>query len=157
MITDPVTGKKVKFDYKELYYNDGASGKKTALYLKLLKYRVPNMNIVGFFIAGDGRNGNISKNTIIDKFGTGKYRDPSNFEIVKKVRKELKKNNVAVCKSAGYDEYYVLPSMDIELENKGIQVEVGASKSALKSAFKKNATSKTLNRPLLNKFIGMVA
>ena len=157
VITDPVTGKKVKFDYKELYYNDGASGKKTALYLKLLKYRVPNMNIVGFFIAGDGRNGNISKNTIIDKFGTGKYRDPSNFEIVKKVRKELKKNNVAVCKSAGYDEYYVLPSMDIELENKGIQVEVGASKSALKSAFKKNATSKTLNRPLLNKFIGMVA
>ena len=49
----------------------------------------------------------------------------------------LKKNNVAVCKSAGYDEYYVLPSMDIELENKGIQVEVGASKSPLKSAFKK--------------------
>ena len=61
------------------------------------------------------------------------------------------------CKSAGYDEYYILPSMDIDLENKGIEVEVGASKSALKSAFKKNSTSKTLNRPLLNKFIGMVA
>ena len=116
------------------------------------------MNIVGFFIAGQGRNGNISKNIIVDKFGTGDYRDyRNNNEIVKKVRKELKKNNVAVCKSAGYDEYYVLPSMDIDLENKGIEVEVGASKSALKSAFKKNATSKTLNRPLLNKFIGMVA
>ena len=76
---------------------------------------------------------------------------------LKKIRKELKNNNVAVCKSAGYDEYYILPSMDIDLENKGIEVEVGASKSALKSAFKKNSTSKTLNRPLLNKFIGMVA
>ena len=50
-----------------------------------------------------------------------------------------------------------LPSMDIEFENTGIQVDIGASKSALKSAFKKNATNKTLNRPLLNKFIGMVA
>ena len=157
VVTDPVTGKKVKFDYKELYYNDGAAGKKTALYLELLKYRVLDMNIVGFFIAGEGRNGNISKSIIIDKFGTGEYRDPRNNDIIKKVRKELKKNNVAVCKSAGYDEYYVLPSMDIDLENKGIEVEVGASKSALKSAFKKNATSKTLNRPLLNKFIGMVA
>ena len=156
VITDPITGKKVKFDYK-LYYSDGASAKKTALYLELLKYRVPNMNIVGFFIAGSGKNGNVSKNTIIDKFGTGKYRDPSNNDIIKKVRKELKKNNVAVCKSAGYDEYYVLPSMDIEFENTGIQVDIGASKSALKSAFKKNATNKTLNRPLLNKFIGMVA
>jgi hypothetical protein len=47
--------------------------------------------------------------------------------------------------------------MDIEFENTGIQVDIGASKSALKSAFKKNATNKTLNRPLLNKFIGMVA
>ena len=28
---------------------------------------------------------------------------------------------------------------------------------AAKNAFKKNATNKTLNRPLLNKFIGMVA
>ena len=157
VITDPITGKKVKFDYKDLYYNDGSSAKKTALYLELLKYRVPNMNIVGFFIAGSGKNGNVSKNTIIDKFGTGKYRDPLNNDIIKKVRKELKKNNVAVCKSAGYDEYYVLPSMDIEFENTGIQVDIGASKSALKSAFKKNATNKTLNRPLLNKFIGMVA
>ena len=80
-----------------------------------------------------------------------------NANIVTKVRKELKKNNVAVCKSAGYDEYYILPSLDIDLSDKGIEVTVGASKSQLKSAFKKNATSKTLNRPLLNKFIGMVA
>ena len=64
---------------------------------------------------------------------------------------------VAVCKSAGFDEYYILPGLDIDLTNKGIQVGTGASKSALKNAFKKNATSKTLNRPLLNKFIGMVA
>ena len=150
IVTDPVTGKKLRHKSYRNYYNyDDYSQKRTAFFLSLLKQRVPDMNVVGFFIAGSGRNGTVAKRTLQEKFGMDCD--------LKKIRKELKKNNVAVCKSAGYDEYYILPSMDIDLENKGIEVEVGASKSALKSAFKKNATSKTLNRPLLNKFIGMVA
>ena len=150
IVTDPVTGKKLRHKSFRNYYNyDDYSQKRTAFFLSLLKQRVPDMNVVGFFIAGSGRNGKVAKRTLQEKFG---------YDCdLQKIRKELKKNNVAVCKSAGYDEYYILPSMDIDLENKGIEVEVGASKSALKSAFKKNATSKTLNRPLLNKFIGMVA
>ena len=172
VITDPVTNKKVKVKATKAYssstWNNYAT-ERTAFYLQLLKYRVPSMNIVGFFIAGSGKNGTVPKKTIIDKFATGAQPAPGhagyswsgqrdrNANIVTKVRKELKKNNVAVCKSAGYDEYYILPSLDIDLSDKGIEVTVGASKSQLKSAFKKNATSKTLNRPLLNKFIGMVA
>ena len=150
IVTDPVTGKKLRHKSFRNYYNyDDYSQKRTAFFLSLLKQRVPDMNVVGFFIAGSGRNGKVAKRTLQEKFG---------YDCdLQKIRKELKKNNVAVCKSAGYDEYYILPSMDIDLEDKGIEVEVGASKSALKSAFKKNATSKTLNRPLLNKFIGMVA
>ena len=150
IVTDPVTGKKLRHKSYRNYYNyDDYSQKRTAFFLSLLKQRVPDMNVVGFFIAGSGRNGTVTKRTLQEKFG---------YDCdIKSIRKELKKNNVAVCKSAGYDEYYILPSMDIDLEDKGIEVEVGASKSALKSAFKKNATSKTLNRPLLNKFIGMVA
>ena len=150
IVTDPVTGKKLRHKSFRNYYNyDDYSQKRTAFFLSLLKQRVPDMNVVGFFIAGSGRNGTVAKRTLQEKFGADCD--------LQKIRKELKKNNVAVCKSAGYDEYYILPSMDIDLENKGIEIEVGASKSALKSAFKKNATSKTLNRPLLNKFIGMVA
>ena len=152
IVTDPVTGAKLRKTFCKVYNRSEYitySQKTTAFYLSLLKQRVPNMNLVGFFIAGSGRNGTVPKRVLEEKFGVD-----CDF---KKIRKELKKNNVAVCKSAGYDEYYILPSMDIDLENKGIEVEVGASKSALKSAFKKNATSKTVNRPLLNKFIGMVA
>ena len=150
IVTDPVTGKKLRHKSYRNYYNyDDYSQKRTAFFLSLLKQRVPDMNVVGFFIAGSGRNGTVAKRTLQEKFGMDCD--------IKSIRKALKNNNVAVCKSAGYDEYYILPSMDIDLEDKGIEVEVGASKSALKSAFKKNATSKTLNRPLLNKFIGMVA
>ena len=172
VITDPVTNKKVKVKATKAYNSSTWNSyltTRTACYLQLLKYRVPSMNIVGFFIAGSGKNGTVPRKTIIDKFATGAQPAPGhagyswsgqrdrNANIVTKVRKELKKNNVAVCKSAGYDEYYILPSLDIDLSDKGIEVTVGASKSQLKSAFKKNATSKTLNRPLLNKFIGMVA
>ena len=152
IVTDPVTGAKLRTTLRCAYHRSDyaiVAQKTTAFYLSLLKQRVPNMNLVGFFIAGSGKNGTVPKRVLEEKFGYD-----CDF---KKIRKELKKNNVAVCKSAGYDEYYILPSMDIDLENKGIEVEVGASKSALKSAFKKNATSKTVNRPLLNKFIGMVA
>ena len=152
IVTDPVTGAKLRKTFYKVYNRSDfvtRSQKTTAFYLSLLKQRVPNMNLVGFFIAGSGRNGTVPKRVLEEKFGVD-----CDF---KKIRKELRKNNVVVCKSAGYDEYYILPSMDIDLENKGIEVEVGASKSALKSAFKKNATSKTVNRPLLNKFIGMVA
>ena len=152
IVTDPVTGAKLRKTFCKVYNRSEYiiySQKTTAFYLSLLKQRVPNMNLVGFYIAGSGKNGTVPKRVLEEKFGYD-----CDF---KKIRKELKKNNVAVCKSAGYDEYYILPSMDIDLENKGIEVEVGASKSALKSAFKKNATSKTVNRPLLNKFIGMVA
>ena len=152
IVTDPVTGAKLRTTLRCAYHRSDyaiVAQKTTAFYLSLLKQRVPNMNLVGFFIAGSGKNGTVPRRVLEEKFGYD-----CDF---KKVRKELKKNNVAVCKSAGYDEYYILPSMDIDLENKGIEVEVGASKSALKSAFKKNATSKTVNRPLLNKFIGMVA
>ena len=152
IVTDPVTGAKLRKTFCKVYNHSDfvtRSQKTTAFYLSLLKQRIPNMNLVGFFIAGSGRNGTVPKRVLEEKFGVD-----CDF---KKIRKELRKNNVVVCKSAGYDEYYILPSMDIDLENKGIEVEVGASKSALKSAFKKNATSKTVNRPLLNKFIGMVA
>ena len=162
VITDPVTNKKIKLENHRSFIDYSSwSTRRTAVWLQFLKYRVPGMNVVGFFIAGNGKNGSIPKRTIIDKFGQPDRYDASirrkNAEILSKVRKELKKNYVAVCKSAGFDEYYILPGLDIDLTNKGIQVGTGASKSALKNAFKKNATSKTLNRPLLNKFIGMVA
>ena len=44
---------------------------RTLSLFKLLKKRVdPNMNIVGFFIAGSGRKGNVHKNVLADKFGS---------------------------------------------------------------------------------------
>ena len=78
---------------------------------------------------------------------------------LKKYQKELRTNKVLVCKTAGYDEYYILPSVpkDDENDEDGIQVKDNAKTGDLKRAFTKFAKSKTLNRQLLNKFIGQVA
>ena len=68
-------------------------------------------------------------------------------------------DNVYVAKSDGYDEYYILPgSKQLEVEDVQMSDDlVGASKAKLKSAFAKSTGSKVASRPLLNKFISMVA
>ena len=58
IITDPITNNKV---VKDMKYSRNLT--RLSLF-KLLKKRVPNMNIVGFFIAGSGRKGNVSGDTL---------------------------------------------------------------------------------------------
>ncbi len=101
----------------------------------------------------------------VDKVQSGRYAvdgrryEDRNSDLIKNALKELKKNNVFVTKKKGYDEYYVLPGAgQLEVENFELSDElVGASKAKLKSAFGKSASGRVSSRPLLNKFISMVA
>ena len=113
------------------------------------------MNVIGFFVAGSGSRGIVRREIIQDKMGLS--WDDTNT--LKKYQKELRTNKVLVCKTAGYDEYYILPSIPRADENdeEGIQVKENAKTGDLKRAFAKFSKSKTLNRQLLNKFIGQVA
>ena len=127
----------------------------TTTLLKLFKKRIPDMNVIGFFVAGSGSRGIVRREIIQDKMGLSWSDDVT----LKKYQKELRTNKVLVCKTAGYDEYYILPSIPRADENdeEGIQVKENAKTGDLKRAFTKFAKSKTLNRQLLNKFIGQVA
>ena len=146
VVTDPIT-------------NVSINGfNQTPTLLKLLKKRVPEMNIVGFFVAGSGKHGKVRPDTLRYAIDGWRY-EYHNSDLIKSALKELKKNNVYVAKSEGYDEYYILPgSAQLETENFELSDElVGASKAKLKSAFGKSATGRISSRPLLNKFIAMVA
>ncbi len=149
VITDTVTNKTV--------VQNTCWGTITPLLLKLLKYRVPEMNVVGFFVAGGGRQGKVSGDTLRYIIKNDDYwaRDKE----IKKALQDLKKDNVYVAKSDGYDEYYILPgTKQLEVEDFELSDDlVGASKAKLKSAFAKSTGSKVASRPLLNKFISMVA
>jgi hypothetical protein len=144
IFTDPVTNKTIEVEGIEY----------TEALLKMLKNRVYDMNVIGFFIAGSGRSGRVDKRTIAHACGIGTY-DVEVTDLVKKINKE----KYLAITSAGYDEYYILPGGNsLMVENSGLSDDlVGASKAKLKSAFGKSMKGKIESRQLLNKFVKLVA
>ena len=124
--------------------------------LRILKDSVDGMNLVGFFIAGRGKNGRIDKYTIARELGIASWDDKMR-SILKKVNKD--KYLAVEGDVTGYDEYYLLQGgRNLEVENGSLDDElVGASKAKLKSAFGKMSKGKVESRTLLNRFVKLVA
>ena len=142
MISDPKTLKTYEVGSRNM--TDGL--------LKVLKKRVPDMNLIGFFIAGSGRSGRVDKRTLYML-----QRELDMSAIMEQV-KFINKNKFLAIDSKGYDEMYVLPSKGMEVSNEGLSDDlVGASKAKLKSAFGKSMKGKVESRQLLNKFVKLVA
>ena len=142
IITDPKTLKSYEVDGYNM--TDGL--------LRILKDRVPDMNLIGFFIAGSGKSGRVDKRVL--------YSLQKNLDmdaIMEQVR-FINKNKFLAIASKGYDEMYVLPGKGMAVENDGLSDDlVGASKAKLKTAFGKSMKSKIDSRVLLNKFVKLVA
>jgi len=161
VIKDPITNKKwtSSKDEKNSYSHDSgfSYGGQTKILLSFLKSRVPGMSVTNFFIAGRNRKGTISKNDIEHIFGLSHWDDE---EQIKKIQKEILKNNVAVCTTQAWDELYVLPGgQRLDVSNDDLSdIKPGEfKKSDLKKAFGKMSSGRKNSRPLLNKFIGMIA
>ena len=161
IIVDPINRKKVKCpakkdsEYSKAYYYSTYHNQ-TEILLSFLKARVQGMNIVNFFIAGRNKKGTVSKHDIEHIFGLNSWDDERQ---IKSIQKEILKNNVAVCTSQGWDEMYVLPGgQKLDVSNDDMsEVQPGAKKSELKKAFSKMSSGRKNSRPVLNKFIGMIA
>ena len=166
-LVDPITKKKWLQKPEEDRYDEGkmiydryafSYEPQTNILLQFLKARVPDMNVVNFFIAGRNKSGTIQRYDLAHIFGLNTYND-SDMEKIKSIQKEIKKNNVAVCTTQAWDELYVLPGgekLNTSTDDMS-EVQPGAKKAELKKAFKKMSTGRKMNRPLLNKFIGMIA
>ncbi len=158
VVTDPVTKKKwiQKLD-NDRWNRAFEYQRQTLVLLKFLKARLPGMSITNFFIAGKNRKGTIDKHTISSIFGLSSWEDA---DTIKSIQKEILKNNVAVCKTAGWDEMYVLPGgqkLDVSSDDMS-EITPGTAKTGeLKRAFSKMSSGRKNSRPLLNKFIGMIA
>ena len=115
------------------------------------------MTITNFFIAGKNRKGTIDKNTVASIFGLDSWNDEDK---IKSIQKEILKNNVAVCKTQGWDEWYVQPGgakLDVSKDDMSEITPGPAKKGELKKAFTKMSAGRKNSRPLLNKFIRMIA
>ena len=158
VVTDPVTKKKYIEEKDENdYYRRFSYSKQTEILLSFLKERLPEMSITNFFIASRNRKGTLSKNDIASIFELSTWDDEDK---IKSIQKEILKNNVAVCKTGGWDEMYVLPGgskLDVSDDNMS-EITPGTAKTGeLKKAFSKMSSGRKNSRPLLNKFIGMIA
>ena len=161
VVKDPITNKKWTSGQQEKsrYSYDSGFGyqNQTKILLSFLKERVPGMSITNFFIAGRNRKGTVSRNDIEYIFDLRHWDDA---EQIKKIQKEILKNNVAVCTTQAWDEMYVLPGGErLNVSNDDMsEIKPGEfKKSDLKKAFGKMSSGRKNSRPLLNKFIGMIA
>ena len=159
-LIDPVTNKKYEMKYNDkknpYSYRGFGYDTQTNILVEFLKSRVPGMNVVNFFIAGRNRKGTVSRNDIEYIFGLSAWDE---LEEVKKIQKFIKKHNYAVCTTSAWDEMYVLPGgekLDISSDDMS-EVQPGAKKTELKRAFGKMSSGKRNSRPVLNKFVGMIA
>ena len=157
-VIDPVTNKKYSVKEKKDRYSYSRFGydAQTNILVEFLKARVPGMNVVNFFIAGRNRKGTVSKNDIEYIFGLSSWDE---YEEVKKIQKFIRKHNYAICKTSAWDEMYVLPGGEkLDISNDDMsEVQPGAKKTELKKAFGKMSSGKRNSRPVLNKFVGMIA
>jgi hypothetical protein len=120
--------------------------------LRILKDRVPDMNLIGFFIAGSGRSGRVDKRVL---YNLQRYLS---LDAIMEQVKFINKNKFLAIDSKGYDEMYILPAKGMEVSNEGLSDDlVGASKAKLKTAFGKAMSGKIESRQLLNKFVKLVA
>jgi len=155
LIVDPINNK--QYEVNAIYGTwSELSRNLTETLLKAFKNRVPDMNVIGFFIAGTGRRGNIGHSEWYRILGL-----ESTVDTINKARNAIKKDKVLVIKkSHGYDGYYIMPGGEQLEINTDLGLDdtlIGASKSKLKNAFAKSAKNRIQSRVMLNKFVEMVS
>ena len=79
----------------------------------------------------------------------------------KAARKEVKDNGFATIRNAGYDEYYLMPTGSVQIDDSGIPLEDGEgenlTKGKLKTIFVKSQKKKFGNRVLVNRMMDLIA
>ena len=73
-----------------------------------------------------------------------------------KVQSDWRKNKSFVLKDTGYDAYFGLSSTALA-QDAEFEVDEGATKAKIKSAFAKSLKTKKLNKKVLGEFISLVA
>ena len=136
-LRDRKLGRTYRFDYGYEKFTDTL--------LNNLKDNFPSVNFIGIRVLG-GRDANrfIS---LYHKYGDKEYD---------KITKDWRKLRSFTIKNSGYDAYFALSSASLAQESE-FEVDEGATKAKIKSAFVKSLKTKKLNKKVLGEFISLVA
>ena len=111
-----------------------------------LKDRFPNTNFIGIRIL-EGRDAG----SFIKMHNNDEYNE--NYI---KTMKEWKKHRSFTIKTSGYDAYFAMSATSLAADPE-FDVDEGATKAKIKSAFIKSLKTKKLNKKVLGEFISLVA
>ena len=116
----------------------------TDLLLTNLRDNFPSVNFIGIRVL-EGRDANPFIRLYYD-FGMGEYD---------KIQNDWRKLRSFTIKNSGYHAYFGLSSTSLSQESE-FNVDDGASKAKIKSAFVKSLKTKKLNKKVLGEFISLV-
>ncbi len=124
------------------YKVDSDFFKFTEILLEDLKQMNPGVNVIGF---------RLSSNSDFKGF-CRRYDRTMTEDSYKKIKKD---KSVAI-KTSGYTSYFGILSSSLDNDTE-FDVEEGASKAKIKSAFVKNLNAKSLNRKVLSQFVDIIS
>jgi len=117
--------------------------------LKLMKDRY-GINNIGIFLV----QGKTVGRSILEKYLGWRSSYPAKH---KKARKQIREEGFATVTTAGYDEYYVIPTMKNITSEGGLgEVDEDITKGKLKTLFMKHQKQKTGNRYLANRIMDLI-
>jgi hypothetical protein len=115
------------------------------LMLQNLRDNFPSVNFVGIRVL-EGRDAN----------GFLKLYHDQNTDDYWKLHREWKKQRSFTIKTSGYHAYFALSAASLS-QDSDFEVDEGATKAKIKSAFIKSLKTKKLNKKVLGEFISLVA
>ena len=117
--------------------------------LKLMKDR-HGINNIGIFLV----QGKTVGRSILEKYLGWRSSAPAKHQ---KARKQIREEGFATVTTAGYDEYYVIPTMKNITSEGGLgEVAEDITKGKLKTLFMKHQKQKTGNRYLANRIMDLI-
>ena len=135
VIVDPVTKK---------HYNGRITDK---ILLEILKDRT-GTTLAGFFISTSNKK----------SFSTDCWHMNVPYDQISRLWDSMKANGFCVVETNGYDEYYILASKNLRIENNGLAgIKSDMTKGKMKNAFIKAQQGKIANKKMLSKFAELVA
>lgn len=106
-------------------------------------------NILGFFLVERGR----WKSSTYRQVGTIATKKDGTKDDMHLIRDKIKGDGFYESYAVGFDRYFIVTATEAE----EIEIQAGASKAKIKSAFSKNGRNKKLNKVLASKFMDIAA
>lgn len=139
-----IRDRKIGNTYKVVNYHDSAYVSFTNLLLTNLKDNFPNTNFVGIRVLESRDSGSFIR------------LHSETWEETEALKSKWKKDRCVMIKNSGYDTYIGLSGSDLS-NQADFEVDEGATKAKIKSAFVKSLKTKKANKKVLNEFVSMIA